>query len=315
MVPLLAVVLGLLSTFAHSLYVGQFNSDVWVADRSKSVDGKAYVSFIVALQLRDVDHMHNHLQDVSNPTSGAYGQYLSLEELNRRYSITSGDRKRVVDYFSAIEGAQVHADELSDMFEVTAPVSSVHAHFSTQLSWVGHATERTSARSLRAVKPLTIPEDLHSLISFVSLNSPVSRVVPRAARSLANRRKETRKAAGEEAVKDERMAQAHADVAAGLIGTSPGNEEALAFFKPFCGAAATTTNQENPPCASAGAADKPSIQVAVSQHANIRGDTYLISQEPTIYNVPTSSIYCYNIVTHVACSGADGNNCNCIAKV
>lgn len=311
---LLSVLIGVLSNVVQCLYIGAFNSGTWVTD-NRAVDGTSHVRFIVALRLRDTDQMHQHLQAVSSPSSLFYGQYLTLEELSSRYSVSSGDRKRVVDYFSAIDGAQVHADQLSDMFEVTAPISSIHAHFKTELNWFSHAKGHTEAKSLRAVKPLAIPEDLHDLISFVSLNAPVSRVVPRAAKALSKRRKEQlRGAMGPARVQDNHFsAAAHADLA--LIGIQPGNEEALATFRPYCGLNAATTNQENPPCATAGAANQPALQVTVSQHANILNNTYLIQQEPTVYNVPLSSVYCYNNATHVACSGADGANCLCIAKV
>ncbi len=311
---LLSVLIGVLSRVVQSLYIGAFNSGTWVTDNS-NVDGDSHVRFVVALKLRDTDQMHQQLQAVSNPNSPSYGQYLTLEELNSRYSVSNSDRKKVVDYFSAIPGAQVHADQLSDMFEVSAPVSSIHTHFMTELNWFSHAKGHIEAKSLRAVKPLAIPEDLHDLISFVSLNAPVSRVVPRAAKSLSKRRKEhLRGAMGQTQVQDNHFAAATKSELQ-LISIQPGNEEALATFRPFCGLNATTTNQENPPCATAGVTNQPAITVTVTQHANILNNTYLIEQEPTVYNVPLSSIYCYNNVTHVACSGADGSHCNCIAKV
>ena len=311
---LLSVLIGVLSKAAQSLYIGAFNSGTWVNDNG-NVDGDSHVRFVVALKLRDTDQMHQHLQAVSNPSSPSYGQYLTLEELNSRYSVSTSDRKKVVDFFSSIPGAQVHADQLSDMFEVSAPVSSIHTHFQTELNWFSHAKGHIEAKSLRAVKPLAIPEHLHELISFVSLNAPVSRVVPRAAKSLSKRHKENLRGAIEQTQVQDNHFAASANADLQMISIQPGNEEALATFRPFCGLNATTTNQENPPCATAGAANQPAITVTVTQHANILNNTYLIEQEPTVYNVPLSSIYCYNNVTHVACSGADGSHCNCIAKV
>lgn len=201
------------------------------------------------------------------------------------------------------------------MFKVTASVLNIHNSLNTELGLFSHSKKRTEKKSVRAVKPLSIPQELHSSIAFVSLNAPVNHVMPRGAKALAQARKESRRSAGVEETLEHQFAQAVADVAAGLVAITPGNEEALATFQPFCGLGATNPNQENPPCQSAAAADTPSIQIAVTEHANVLNNTYQINQEPTIYNVPLSSVYCYNNHTALACSGTEGSSCMCIAKV
>ena len=305
-----------LCAFSNALHLGEFQSEVWLSDASHQLAHDDRVSFIVSLALRDVDHMHHSLMQVSNPAHPAYGQYATLQELNARYGQTAANREKVLNFFRNIEGAEVRVGEHSDMFEVFAPVGSIHASLKTELAVVSHATKDTEKKSVRAMKPMDIPSDLHDLIAFVSLNAPVNHAMPRASKALSKQRKDARRASGEEVSDKEGVFdKAEAELAAGNIGITVGNQEALATFRPFCGLNAATTNQENPPCATAGAANQPAITVTVSQHANIIGNTYLIEQEPTVYNVPLSSIYCYNNVTHVACSGADGSHCNCIAKV
>jgi hypothetical protein len=124
-----------------------------------------------------------------------------------------------------------------------------------------------------------------------------------------------RKEAGIVVARDDHHDNALRDAETGSVGISAGNQEALAFFKPYCGLGAASTNQENPPCASSDAVDMPTFTVSVSEHANELGNTYLTSQEPVVYTVPASTVYCYNTYTTAGCSGADGNNCTCIAKV
>ena len=300
--------------FSSAFYVGEFQSDVWrLNDAELKADHN--VKFVVAMALRDADHMHHTLLDIANPASSNYGKYMSLEEVSERYGPTKEQRQQVVDFFQSMHGATVHIGEHSDLFQVTAPVSSIHASLKTQLGWVSHAHKQTEKMSVRAMKPISVPDELHSLISFVSLNVPVNHAMPRAAKSLAARRKEAREAAGVEVAKDDHFDNAVFAAASGQVGISPGNQEALAFFKPFCGSAATETNQENPPCKSSSAADPPAFTVQVSEHANIPGNPYLTSQEPKVYAVSPSTVYCYNTFTANSCSGADGSNCTCIAKV
>jgi hypothetical protein len=311
----LACLLGVIALTAHAFYAGQFQSEVWVSD-AQPLEHDMQVKFVVALELHDVDHMHQTLMDVSNPLSKNYGKYLTLDQISARYGPSKADRQAVVDYFQRIQGAQVSENQ-GEMFEVTAPVASIHKAFGTELGWVSHVREKTEKKSLRAMKPLSVPEHLHPLISFISLNVPVNHAVPSAAKTLAMRREKDREAAGMKvkSSKDHTLDVAQHDAASGSVGISPGNQEALAFFKPFCGPEATETNQENPPCASSGSFDVPTFLVDVSMHANILDNTYLVSQEPTVYTVPASTVYCYNTNTKAACSGADGNLCNCIAKV
>jgi hypothetical protein len=310
---IITLLLAALGTLCQAFYSGEFQSEVWLAeDTAVELDRK--VKFIVALNLREVKRMHGHLMDVSNPLSSSYGKYLTLEEAAATYGPHPHARRSVVDFFKTLPGAEVNAGEHGGLFEVTAPVSSIHDVLDTKLAWVSHKHKQTEKKSLRAMKSLKIPKELHEHISFISLNAPVNHVMPRAAKALAQRRREARDAANVE-VKDDHYDNALFDAEAGTVGISPGNQEALAFFKPFCGLAATETNQENPPCASSTAANTPTFTVQVSEHANIQGNTYLVSQEPTVYTVPASTVYCYNTYTTAGCSGADGNNCTCIAKV
>ena len=309
----LTLVVGLVLHVANAFYSGQFESEAWVKE-DVPVAHDALVKFIVALKTHDTQHMHDTLMELSNPASSSYGRYMSLEDISARYGPSKEEREHVLNYFRTIAGATVSGGN-GELFEVTAPVNSIHKALKTELGWVVDTKQRTEKRSLRAMKPISIPEDLHQSIAFVSLNAPVNHAMPKAAKSMATRRKEALKAMNVEFAKGHQFDNAMASAASGQVGISPGNQEALAFFKPYCGSTATSTNQENPPCKSSTADDTPTFTVAVSEHANILNNNYLITQEPKLYTVSPSTVYCYNTVTTQACSGTDGNDCTCIAKV
>ena len=312
--PLLLVLLGVV-TSVTALYTGEFQSTVWLPDRKQIIASDTEVKFIVALSLTQVEEMSSLLLDVSNPRSPSYGRYLSLDELSARFGPTPDVKKRVFEFFGSIKGAKVHVPKHGDLFEVSAPARSIETALNTELAWVTHARGRSEKKSVRALKPIAIPEDLHQHISFVSINAPVNHVMPRAAKRLANRRKEANAAAGISKSADKNKDNALLDAAAGLVGITPGNEEALAFFKPYCGLGATEPNTESPPCASSSAANTPTFSIQVFRHANSQSDPVLLSDEPTTVTVPNTAVYCYNTYSTATCSGIDGNNCTCIAKV
>ena len=308
MLPLLLVsLIAVVSAF----YSGEFQSEVWQIDSHK-LTHDTKIKFIVALSLRNVADMHSTLMDVSNPKSAVYGKFLSREELNANYGHSAANKQKVVDFFRSMPGAEVKADPLSALFEVTASVNSIQSSLHTELSWVKHSRKLTDKKSVRAVRPIVVPEELHDLISFVSLNAPVNHAMPRAAKALAKRRKEAR---GDAIVRDESIGVALDAAAAGSVGVSPGNEEVLTFFRPKCGIDAVTPNEQNPPCSTSSAANTPYFVFDITAHANSQSDPYLLSDEPKTVYVPTTAVFCYNTYTTVACSGNDGKNCTCIAKV
>ena len=166
------------------LYVGPFQSGHWVPDRTEaSTDPAAFhvqqheqlsVKFIVALKHREIDALKKELLDVSMPSSGKYGKHLSVSEIRSKYSPTQQEFDGVLKYFSNIPGAVVESNKIGSMLQVQAPLQSVEQHLMTKLAWFRHADEDTPKRSLRAVSTLYIPSELHHIIAFISLNSPIS---------------------------------------------------------------------------------------------------------------------------------------------
>ncbi|KAJ1422371.1 hypothetical protein B484DRAFT_432989, partial [Ochromonadaceae sp. CCMP2298] len=171
---LLLVLLPLISAF-HS---GAFRSDVWVQD--KPVHPDEQVTFLVAMELPDVPAMHQALLRVSDPTHAEYGRYLSHQQM-QQFAPPLAARSLVRDFFQSIEGAKLpkpHLEApLSDLFEVSAPAGAICKALQTSLAWV-KAGGKTERRAVRAVGGMILPPHITSLLSFVSLNAPVSHMGP-----------------------------------------------------------------------------------------------------------------------------------------
>lgn len=166
------------------LYVGPFQSGHWVPDTTEaSRDPAAFhvqqheqlpVKFIVALKHRDINALKKELLDVSMPSSHKYGKHLSVSDIRSKFSPTQIEFDGVLNYFSSIPGAYVESNKIGSMLQVTAPLRSVEQHLMTKLAWFRHTEEDTPKRSLRAISSLNIPSELQNVISFISLNSPIS---------------------------------------------------------------------------------------------------------------------------------------------
>lgn len=166
------------------LHTGAFQSGFWVEDTAAEVEPQFTTKFVVALKLRNVQQMHDDLMEISHPRSKRYGQYMNLQELQERFGPTKDERERVANFFSSMPGAQVKLADLGDMLEVTATVASIEQHLDTKLSWHQHEMMQIEKRSLRANKEIKIPQDVAEAISFVSLNSPINHMFPRASKLL-----------------------------------------------------------------------------------------------------------------------------------
>lgn len=186
-------------SFSSDLYVGPFQSGHWVPDTTESAkDPNAFhvqqhdqlaTKFIVALKHRDVGMLKKELLAVSMPKSGSYGKHLSVTEIRNKYAPLEEDLQRVVSFFEKIPGSYVEVNKVGNMMQVNAPLQSVEAHLRTKLAWFRHSDEDTPKRSLRATSALQIPEDVRKVISFISLNSPISHnVKPKRVKSKITRK-------------------------------------------------------------------------------------------------------------------------------
>jgi subtilase family serine protease len=297
-----------LSTFllslAWGLYQGRFESDFWAFSNDVS-DRSASLKFVVALNLRNTDQMHNHFLEVSNPSSKSYGKFLTAKELDALYGPTIEAKRQVKAYFQAIPGTTVRMADYADLMEVTAPISEIEKHFSTTLGYVSHIYGLIPQKSLRAMNEISVPEDIANHISFISLNAPVNHV----------------KARGAKAVERLQEAQKSSEESANSVYITAGNNEALVRFQAYCYDALTlgqplVVNNQNPPCSTSGLVNVPLFQFAVSSYTNVKSNAWVLDTDPTVYPVTANKVYCYNNVTKVSCDGTgDAMHCYCVAKV
>jgi subtilase family serine protease len=295
----------------NGLYTGAFvDSKLWVKDHETVVDRNKMVTFTVAFNLRNVKEMHDEFLAVSMPSSYRYGQYLSLEEISDRFGPTRQDREAVVQFFESIHGARVDGlNHKGDMITVTAPVHAIEQRLGTKLSYRRNKQALTSKKALRSDEPLSIPEDIQHLISFVSLNSPVTHVYPRAGSAMKPQEELLRR--GTRSLEDDPDEDAATQQ---TIGVTQGNTEALLSFVAYCGDG--TRNQASPPCSNLPSAAAPTgFSVSVTAHNNDVNNAYQLDASPLSFDVSSESVYCYNSYSHDECNGFAGNNCTCLMKV
>lgn len=284
-----------------ALDTAPFASSNWVPAPDEAVDQDHYLTFTVALHLRDRAGLKAAFHSVSDPRSASYGQFWSADQLAERFSPNKQDLQSVVAYFKGMGRgssavAEVEANLKGDMLRVTTNVAAIENHFDTKLQWHKHAAEGTHKRSVRAVAPLrNIPDSVARHIAFVSLNAPVNHMMPRGAKAL----RQKQEASGRKA---------------STVGVTTGNKEALVTFAPICGDG--LPNTVSPPCSTQTAANTPQYKVLVTQHNNNASDPFWLTTDPMEFLLVQEFIFCFNNITMAACTGpAQEGSCVCTAKV
>lgn len=270
-------------------YLGAFETHGVGVSSSWSFDGESrpddISQFFVGLK-NQVSHaqLHALLLEVSTPSSISYGKYWSLERVQSEIWASPATRETVLSFLARALGSAARVNSDGAFLDVQAPVGSIEDAFGTKLSWFKHSG--SGKRALRCTSALRIPAAISQHITFITLNSPVM--------TLANRAVTASSASG-----------------VAPLSVSPGNNEAMVYFKPLC--ADGNLNQFSPPCISD--AQPPSFAAVADQFANNRSDPFPLLTEPLDFALERSAIYCYNSYTKATCGGAEGNNCTCAAKV
>lgn len=183
------------------------------------------------------------------------------------------------------------------MVSVTAPVTAIEQYFGTRLGFVSHVHGKTDKKALRAKDSLIIPTELHPLMDFISLNSPVNHHQPQAFTALSNFSTAKTEASNQPVLR---------------VFTS--NEEAYVYFKPICGTDNISfANSQSPPCNASLPGDRPSeYQFIISKHTDSGLE---LDQKPIVQTVHYTVIYCYESITAKPCNGVETNICICIVKL
>lgn len=320
-------------TFSSSeVYLGPhipLSSSNWIVDAYSNVDRSSKVKFTVALKLKDGDSLNQEFLDISTPGSPKYGKHLNIHEIQSKFGPNTAEKMEVVTFFESIPGAKVNGRNLpGDFITIEAPISAVEDMLETKLSWRVHRHQLSKSRSLRADKAISLPDRVQSLISFISLNTPIAHVttgdvlkreeqmkelvskdrsylpIPKRVEKKEVKTKRTSKAVGIQTPSDE-------------VFISRGNEEAIISFPLYCNG---ELNDYNPPCPDL----EISLAVSIYSYSNspLASDydsSYLLDTDPTVFTFPKASVYCANSYTAKDCGvngpTTDATNCTCMAKL
>ena len=123
------------------------------------------------MKLRNLDNIDANLLSISDPSSTQYGKHLSIDAINEKYGPTTEEQNIVMNHFKNIKDSVIIPNLHGDFFRVTAPAMSIENALETELGIHSHDSS-TTAKVVRAVNPIMLPEHISELISFISLNAP-----------------------------------------------------------------------------------------------------------------------------------------------
>ena len=135
------------------------------ADRLRGrVDAASGVTLQIHLPLHNLEGAKAELEAVSDPDSPRYGQYLTSEEFESKYSPTPADVASVRSYFES-EGFQITSVPRNRLFmTVSAPAAQVERVFTTHLGQ--YEVEKGQLRRA-AIEPATMPAAIAGRVSGV----------------------------------------------------------------------------------------------------------------------------------------------------
>lgn len=286
----LVALLTLLAGFVGALNRERFALDYTRIGWSEKVgkpDSASAIHFFLGLKLKmGHDTLQHHLLDVSTPRSPNYGKHWSLDKVRREVYASEDVKQGIAIWLRESLGASAEVDASGAFIKVKSTVVDVERAFGTELGVFHHAA--SGKTTLRALRSVTIPSHLEAHISFVSLNAPVMSIRTNALKSSTN-----------------------SEASLATMKVSAGNKEAMAYFQAFCSDG--SLNVQSPPCK--GDSSIPSFTAVATAYANNRSDPFSLEQDLLSIEIPSSSIGCFNSFTLKTCSGNDGNNCTCLAKV
>jgi hypothetical protein len=295
------------------------DSQNWIKDINKSLKKDEKVTFTVALKLQNEDVLHEELLAVSSPRSKRYGEYYSHESLQNKFGPSKDNRMEVATYFKQIENVEVRGiEEIGDFLTVTAPVYAIETFMKTSLSIRKNRNNLVDKTAIRADNPLNIPYHIAKKVNFISLNTPIAHMTPRASKSLKSQQK----------AKVNKKANGDISTFTNTIGLNAGNQQALVTFQPVCGDG--LTNSANPPCSNmAHSKDIPIFTFIMNQYAMNNTHkpsetimkplftTISLTTNPTKFTISADEIYCASSLTSTACiaGNTSSTHCICIAKI
>ena len=292
MLSLTALMLVLAVVVQAQVSLAPFAHSHWKVDEADSTPAdEQKVNFIVIVRKDEgtQQELHDRLMRVSNPRSVEYGDYLSAEDIQSKYSPSQERVNAVVGWLQEqLPESSVEVNLMQDMIRVQSQVDEIEAGLKTTLRW--HAHSQSRHRYLRSVTSLSMPEDIQNMVSIVSLNSPIHSLTTQAGRQMARGY-------------DEMAAYVEAATAAYNISVTPGNEEAILSLTAICSDG--SVNGDDVPCSSIGSPVSTVSVSVVPQNSKYSTLTRTID---------VSTMMCYNSATGALCGGSS-ENCVCYGKV
>ncbi|CAM5999345.1 unnamed protein product [Sphagnum balticum] len=253
-----------------------------------------YVSFTVALKLRNVVRLKKQFLAVSDPKSSVYGIYQTLEQVNDQFGASPEDRLKVISYLKRIPFSLVDASA-HNFVNVKASLLNVERFFDTKLSLVKHVSHLSSPGVIRADELIVFPPDIAPLVAFTSLNSPVH-MKPLRANEL------------EPQISD----SVTASQSVYNVSASGGNNDVIIGFKAVCSDG--ELNNMNPPCSNTSGVPLPTFSSSVMSYS-VAGEPTL--NQPLQFDISYGSVYCAYPKNLLPCNGNQtlgGAGCTCYAK-
>jgi len=159
------------------IYTGPFQHHLWEVDPQLLAENKSLdVTVLFALKPRNRDVLEAILQDISDPRSPKYAQYLSSAEVSSISSLSNREIETLLNWLKVDGGfdeRMIVMNKHKDLIFLQGPISAFENLLQTRLEWHGHIDSRVTKKYLRSTEDMLLPEKIEKMIEFISINTPI----------------------------------------------------------------------------------------------------------------------------------------------
>jgi len=150
----------------HELIGQRFDTPrTWVKERSAHPHEP--LTFTIFLKQTGLETLKSLFQEISNPDSEKYRQFLTKSELDEIVKAPEGAHKEVMNWLNATGAGEFQVvDRTSDTIKVQTKVRAATRLFKTDFHFMRH--KRTSRTKIVFTGKLMIPANIHSLIDMIT---------------------------------------------------------------------------------------------------------------------------------------------------
>lgn len=146
----------------HSAPLSERELKGWTAKNKPTSD----LEFQIALHPNNVNRLEALLLQRSDPTSAAYGQWLSFEEINWLVAPSEDALSAVHAWIDAAGARVVELAPSKDWIKITASVAAAEQLLATEFHEFEH--KNAPSRIVRAVQPYSVPLSVAKHVAFVT---------------------------------------------------------------------------------------------------------------------------------------------------